>query len=275
MILDGEFQRLPLSKLEYQFEKQPHNFKIESHGNSKSSDMSYCRTKASTIHQLKEQLEVVSPRIALDKVSEKCGGIRQSESSSSTPRNISQVYNITKSKYKKPQDDVISENDPYIGLILLCKEQAKIPSTAFVRKVEVAPEPAAVLTLNSQIEDILKFCTNPSKFSVLQVDATFNLGLFSVTAMQYEHLLLLNRRSNKPPAMMGPLLIHQKKVKRSYKILTEYLAEVNVKFRGLLAFGTDGEVNLATAVQESCLNAIHLLCFNHMKNNIKEKMKKV
>ena len=62
-----------------------------------------------------------------------------------------------------------------------------------------------------QMKDIDKFCTYARHFSVFQVDPTFDLRRFSITATQYKHLLLVNRQSGKHPVMVGPLLVHQKK----------------------------------------------------------------
>ena len=92
-----------------------------------------------------------------------------------------------------------------------CKEQAKNVELAFVRKVDCAPEPVIYLMNEKQLEDIEKFCTNELKFGVFQIDSTFNLGEFSVTTTQYEHLLLVNRISGQPPVTTGPIMIHQKK----------------------------------------------------------------
>ena len=91
------------------------------------------------------------------------------------------------------------------------KEQAKNVDLAFVRKVELAPEPVTYLMNEKQLEDIEKFCTNEVKFGVFQIDPTFNLGEFSVTTTQYEHLLLVNRIRGQPPVMTRPIMIHLKK----------------------------------------------------------------
>ena len=61
------------------------------------------------------------------------------------------------------------------------------------------------------MKDIDKFCTYARHFSVFQVDPTFDLRPFSITATQYKHLLLVNKQSGKHPVMVGPLLVHQKK----------------------------------------------------------------
>ena len=79
-----------------------------------------------------------------------------------------------------------------------CKEQEKDGKTPYVRNVICAPGPIVLLMKDEQLADIAKFCTNSAYFGIFQADPTFNLGPFSVTTTQYEHLLLLNRRSGKP-----------------------------------------------------------------------------
>ena len=131
-----------------------------------------------------------------------------------------------------------------------CKEQAKNVELAFVRKVECAPEPVIYLMNEKQLEDIEKFCTNEVKFGVFQIDPTFSLGEFSVTTTQYEHLLLVNRISGQPPVMAGPIMIHQKKERITYRAFANFIASLKPKLRSIRAFGTDDEANLYNAFKD-------------------------
>ena len=85
--------------------------------------------------------------------------------------------------------------------------------TAYVQTFSLALEPFCILTNNQQLNELVKFCTNPLKFSVFQVDPTFNLGNFSVTTTTNEHLFLRDRRTGKAPSLLGLVYIHQKKGK--------------------------------------------------------------
>jgi len=109
----------------------------------------------------------------------------------------------------------------------------------------------------------------------LQIDPTYDLGEFYVTTTQYEHLLLLSRRTGVHPAMLCPILIHQKKEKETYQSLSQYLCTTRPVLKDLKAFGTDGELGLSLAFADSCHSAIHLRCFIHFQNNLKEHMKMV
>ena len=156
-----------------------------------------------------------------------------------------------------------------------CKEQAKNVDLAFVRKVECAPEPVIYLMNDKQLEDIERFCTNEVKFGVFQIDSTFNLAEFSVTTAQYEHLLLVNRISGQPPVMAGPIMIHQKKERIKYRAFANFIASLKPKLRCVRAFGTDDKANLYNAFKDEYLNAHHLLCSIHFKNNIKDHLHKI
>ena len=163
-------------------------------------------------------------------------------------------------------------SDPYYALVLQCKEEDKAKETAYVRKVVAAPEPAAVLAFDWQMKDIDKFCTNPRHFSVFQVDPTFDLGHFSVTATQYEHQLLVNRQSGKHPVMVGPLLVHQKKEKLSFKLLVDFLVDQEPRLKNLRALGTDGETAISFAFKERCVFLLVLFCAIRLRRNVTDKM---
>lgn len=210
-------------------------------------------------------------------MAEEVGGLYHSTSKGVLPRNLNQIYNLSrKARQVSPVTSAVHHHDdPYLSLIIMCKEQAKDEATAFVRKVVSAPQPMAICFINEQLQDLVRFCTNKVHFSIFQTDPTFNLGAFCVTTTQYAHLLLQHRRSGKHPMMVGPLFIHQKKTKESYKFFSEHLAISNAGFKELCAIGTDGEDNLSSAFKESCPDAIHLICFKHFKNNITDKLQKI
>ena len=214
---------------------------------------------------LKEELTTSKPRQAIDVLAENVGGIFGVDRSSALPRDVKQAYN-TKQTMKKS-----AISDPYFTLVLQCTEEDKVKEPACVRKVVAAPEPSAVLAFDWQIKDIVKFCLNPQHFCVLQVDSTFDLGPFTVTATQYEHLLLVNRRSGKHSVMVGPLLVHQKK-QTSYKVLVNYMVDEQSKLKSLRALRTEGETAILLAFQERCLFLVELFYVIHLCRILTHKM---
>lgn len=179
------------------------------------------------------------------------------------PRNVKQAYNI------KQQLKEGAVSDSYYTLLLQCKEEDKAKETAYVRKVVAAPDPVAVLAFDWQVKDMAKFCTNPRHLSVFQVDPTFDLGPFSVTATQYEHLLLVNKQSGKRPVMVGPLLVHQKKEKLSFKLLVDFLVDQEPRLKNLHALGTDGETAISLVFKERCAFLLVLFCAIHLRINVR------
>ena len=77
--------------------------------------------------------------------------------------------------------------------MLQCKSSN--PSDAFVRTVVAAPEPMAVLCTDQQLDDMVRFLTNPAEFSIMGVDPTFNFGDFNATPIVYRNLLLVRKSS--------------------------------------------------------------------------------
>lgn len=127
------------------------------------------------------------------------------------PRNRKQVYNICyKLSDPKPNKDTLHE------VMKLCIEDES-RANLFVRCVSAAPEVSCILATNNQLNDMVRFCTNSTCFSILGVDQTFNLGDFAVTVTTYRHLMLESRGETHHPVMVGPMFAHQRKEKRTYQ----------------------------------------------------------
>jgi hypothetical protein len=241
---------MKLAMITYQFDEEEHTFSIKSHANSKEKTP-YRRTQDSTFKAIETKVVVEKPRQVFQSVAESSGdGLFKGTQPSAWPRDMAQIYNIKKQQKKKltsTGSDNVCANDPYFALILQCKEDEANPKTSFVRRVTAAPEPTALLALDSQLSDIKKLCTNPSKFCILQVDPAFDLCPFHVTATQFENLHLVDRRSGKPPAMVGPLYIHRQKEEMTYEGFVNQLLEIKPELKSIKAIGTDGEEALFNA----------------------------
>ena len=99
--------------------------------------------------------------------------------------------------------------------------------------------------------------------------------LWLTTTTQYDYLLLVNRIRGRAPVMAGPIMIHHKKEKIAYRAFTTFIASLKPKLRSTKAFGTDDGVILSNTFKDEYANAIHLLCFIHFKNNIKDHPNKI
>lgn len=147
----------------------------------------------------------------------------------------------------------------------------EIHKTAFLRKVDNSSDPCVVLASNQQLQDVERFCTNPAKFAVLGVDATFNFGKFYVTLTIYRHLLL-RTKENCHLVRIGPKLLHHRKEAASYYELACTMVKLHAPTQNVLVYGTDGEKALCEGFGRPLPFALHLMCDIHMKDNIDSKL---
>lgn len=264
--LDKKRIRCNLCLVCYGFDGTPHPINPRPHGNSKG-EQAYVRTlkstkeklSASTTHSIKgTMMEVIGD----------VGGIINTRSAGALPRNSQQVA-YYKSKEKSSRDT----SDVLYNVMLQCK--SCVPGKEFVRSVVAAPEPMAILASNQQLDDMVRFLTNPIEFAIMGVDQTFNFGEFNVTPIVYRNLLLEHRTKGHSPVMLGPMLVHQQKKFSSYNFFASSLISLRPALRNILAFGTDGEAELHKALSTNFPNAIHLRCFRHYRANLSSKLKEL
>lgn len=80
--------------------------------------------------------------------------------------------------------------DSLEALLEKCKEEMVNENTAFIRSVQITPEPIIFLATKRQFIDIERFCWNSANFCVLHVDATFELCNYYPTFARYRNLIL-------------------------------------------------------------------------------------
>ena len=89
----------------------------------------------------------------------------------------------------------------------------------------------------------------------------------------YRHLALINQNGIHP-LFLGPSLILHRKLYSSYKHLPKVLGNID-QARKKKEFGTDDEVNLNTALKDEWVEADHMSCFIHMRQNIERKLREL
>lgn len=153
-------------------------------------------------------------------------------------------------------------------------EQCKLCESGdkYVRIVSASPEPMCLLATDQQLNDLIHFATNPNKFCVISIDPTFSLGDFSVTCIAYRNLLVIDTRTGESPIMLGPMLVHQRKLFTIYHFFASLLVGISPKLANILAFCTDGEEAVVKAFNQQFPFAVHLRCFRHMKQDIQRKL---
>lgn len=193
--IDAEKVRHNLCLVCYGFENEVHPVQPRPHGNSKGKQP-YTRTQRSTIEKMKS-CSSLSVKDTMTSVIDEVGGLVNARSVGSIPKSREQV-----SYYKsKGKTNTGKSEDVLYNVMLQCKSSD--PTNAFVRAVVAAPEPMAVLCTDQQLDDMVRFLTNPAEFSIMGVDPTFNFGDFNATPIVYRNLLLQHRTKGHCPIMLG------------------------------------------------------------------------
>ena len=268
-LYDSKWQRHRLVLLQYYYEEEEVQLKLKQHGNSKNSNEPYVRTRPSAIQQLKETVSSRKwqPREVFFESVRRKGRLEFCRSKSELTRNAKQVSNVLASSTTSFEPSTNQSRDILLEAMEKCKSK-----DGFVREVAGAPEPLAFLATDRQLKDIELYCAQEGSFSILGVDATFNLGDFSVTPTTYRPLKIYNVRTGKPPVFLGPLLVHESKTEQTYRYLGSAMKQFNPHTGQLKAFGTDGERALSNAFREEFPDADHHRCFIHLRKNIEMKM---
>ena len=204
-----------------------------------------------------------SPSHIFNELFDEGGGIIGTPSSGSVPRSSKQISDIKGASKSKS-----STKDTLYAVMEECKkEQSR--ATPYIRCVQAAPDPVCVLAFDRQM---VRFCTNKKEYSVLGIDPTFSLGDFSVTVATYRNLLLLSKRTKMPPVMIGPIMVHQHKRKQDYHFFAASLVGLCERLQHVCAIGIDGEVAISSGFQVQFKESKHVLCFLHVKDNLKCKL---
>ena len=264
-VTDSENDTLNLALIQYTFAYEEHTVKVAPHGNAVKSE-SYVRTMPSVLNKLKDASSSNTAKRALSLVT---NDITTVHSVAAMPRGRQQVNDIRKK--------MTLTTDPLFTLMMMCKdgEGSKSPD-AFVRIVTGAPFPMMVLAFDWTLDDIVRFCTSTTSFSILGVDPTFNLGAFDVTVTTYRHLLLTTKDdAHKHPVLIGPLFVHVKKDFQTYHFFASSLVSKRPELAQLQCFGTDGETAIVKAFSAVFTKAIHLRCFLHFRQNIERKLQEL
>ncbi|XP_065887977.1 uncharacterized protein [Dysidea avara] len=183
-------------------------------------------------------------------------------------RNKFQISRVKKNEWLSPVLVVMLQ--PTIFFVVMQQAYTEDPFNKFVRAVNAAPEPAVVVATDTQLTDIVRFCTSPIDFCVLTVDPTFSLGDFEVTLITYRNLLLQTKQFRQPPVIVGPACVHFKKTFASYLFFASTLCQ---ELEGIRVLGTDGEKALLDVFKHEFGLAQHLTCSIHVRRNVKDKLR--
>ena len=83
-----------------------------------------------------------------------------------------------------------------------------------MRSIETSP--CCVMATDSQLQNLVRFCTNSGASCVLGIDPTFNLGKFYVTVITFTYTHVVNKSTRISPTFIGPMFVHTEKSYESY-----------------------------------------------------------
>ena len=238
--------------------------KVVAHGNSKTNSP-FLATLPSTSKAIKEKCSHLGPKAVVASVESSTGGILDACYPGELPRNELQVSNYKRRVATRVDQGPSLQSESNELYTIMLQAHLEDGDHKFIRDVKAYPDPAVFLATDQQMHDLERFCCNPAEFSILTVDPTFSLGDFDVTPTTYRHLLLHSKRTNKPPVMLGPTLIHYRKSFPTYLFLASSMISLNRNLEGLRAFGTDGEKALKDAFAHEFKCAVNLTCFIHVR----------
>ena len=243
--------RPPLPLVRYEFDGEPHPICTKPHGNSRKGEKSYHRTKPSNMATI---MEKVHGRKGPFQVFKEAGGMMAFASHGDLPRNRQQVSDVKRSH--KPRRD----KDQMCELIRMSRLKAS-DSVPFIRRIQVSPEPAFIVSSERQLNDLLRFCTTQFVApEALCIDTTFNVGNFYVTPTTYKHGLLIDRDYGRPPTMLGPTMIHMQRKRETYQYFGSSLVSLKGDLSNVQAIGADRDI------------ALLLCCKGHVEQDIRKKM---
>ncbi len=237
---------------------------VKPHGNSRHNKP-FFRTTETAKEECRELAAKHTPSEAVMIMTSERGGEVHLQGAGSVARDQQQIKNFRRS-------GTSSKGDNALHAVMMACKLAQGKDDAFIRDVKAAPEPMAVCYADWQLGDLERFCTNPTEFTILSADTTFNLGDFYVTPLSYKHLMLEDVRSGEPPVLPGPMLVHQQMKFASFNYLASCLIDGNKKLRNVQAFGTDGDINLSEALGHNFPFALSLRCFIHFERNLHSKL---
>lgn len=237
---------------------------LTSHGNSKDDSKVFYPTTKSTLQSLKDLCKEMNPSNAYDAVHRGSGDIMSVRSISEEPRDKKQAY------YSRASVSSASsfQKDEMLELHNKLRDHQEEMGEGFLREINFTDSPHAFLALEDQLDNVVRFCTSSSRFSVLGVDATFKLGDFFLTMTTFRNLMLRSRRTGKHPVFLGPAIMHMSRKTEDYLMFTQALIRRRRALIDLKAYGTDNEDALRNAFRITFANSIGLLCRIHKKENI-------
>ena len=231
-------------------------YESKPHGNAKRNNASeYQRTCPSVIKELKEN-NIQQPSAQYKKLLSKTFAPEQA--GIVTPRNLEQVH---MGRYREKQKKKLT-HDAIYNMIYLSYELGD-----FVHEITVFPDLLCVIGLKDIIDEFKKLMLLKSDELLVycSYDTTFNLGDFYITPILFRHIVLENS-----PVIPLAFMIHERKYESTHTRFLTLLSTLIPTLKSIpLTIVTDRERGIINAISQVLPNAKLLLCWNHLKRDLK------
>lgn len=232
------------------------------------------RMQPSTLKAIKKKLKSgKSSRDVYVEARHEAGDLSASKVSS-RPRSINQVQKRKERSIHHQSSNYTArpgQKDELYSVILKCIDDST-HFHRFLRFVQGAPQPLAFLADDSQLLDLERFCTNPSRPGILSIDTTYNRGEFYVTPTTYRHQMLLSKRTGKHPVLLGPTLIHKHRDQEAFGYLASSMIRLKPSLARMLAVGCDRDKAIKNGLTPHFPCAVFLACKKHFEDDIQRKL---
>ncbi|KAK3108798.1 hypothetical protein FSP39_015983 [Pinctada imbricata] len=230
------------------------------HGNAKhDKEQEFVRTCKSVLNEIKQSKD--KPMITYRKLVCK-EGVEGPHHGVLNPRNLRQIKNHQASQ---KANNSLGKDDIY-NIVQLAHHLK-----GFVGEITVYPDLIAVFALPEIMDTFQELIqSNASSPVCLVYDTTFNLGDFYVSPLVFRHVLF-----EQTPWIPLAFLIHERKQQKCHNRLFEFVADkVPILKTKSLPFITDREPALTKSVQFFFPNLTVLHCWNHVRRDFKEELRK-
>ena len=254
-------------------------------GNSKKRKDPFVRTKPTVLEKMRKLGASNTPKHVIRKVHCAAGGSEEIASPNDIPRDRQQMYNVLKKvrgklKNRNTGSNKVPEFEKLLSQMQMSDFGKDVSFTVKSKKGESRTFPITLAMTDAQLKWI-KTCwqsTGKKPKSQVGIDMTYNDGAYYVTALTFPHPMSVYRENpKKHSTIFLGMATSASRDTEDY----EYLAS-NLRQRGVktLTYGTDGERALEQGFENVYpINgnhaSIHLRCFDHVKCDIKWKLKEL
>lgn len=263
------------------------NFELKAHGNASKRESPYFRTSSTTLSKIKQVTkEAGSIKMNYIKLVD---DLKESESVSEMPRNYTQILNHKKYELQRKNKNTKTKDEYADALvnrlksmhittfILLKYIKTNVFKGDFVKSINFGVSTVTcIMFTHQQYIDLIRFATSKNKYSIINIDTTFNLGDFYVTYLSYRNLSLYIKGTKTHPTFIGPIMIHLNKDFSSYlRFATELYSYdlINLKkLKNVKVIVTDDDEALHGAFKSIFKKTNFMLCCNHLRKDINRKL---